>query len=85
MTKRRIPGWRIVLGLTGAVLVLAGCEPGSSSRSSVYYDGVVWHDYYYGYRPGYRPLPPATPPISLPIEPPPIAAPPIAAPLPSAF
>ncbi len=47
---------RIAFGFIGA-LTLAACEPGSvSTGGSVYYDSMLWNDYYYGsYRPGYRP------------------------------
>ena len=44
------------LGLVGA-MALSACTPGSySSSGAVYYDSMLWNDYYYGsYRPGYRP------------------------------
>ncbi|MEP5196249.1 MAG: hypothetical protein ABJQ70_14640, partial [Roseobacter sp.] len=37
------------------VIALAGCEPGNVRTSgSVYYDSMLWNDYYYGsYRPGH--------------------------------
>jgi hypothetical protein len=80
---------RIVLALvlTSPVLVLSACEPGSVNTSgSVYYDSMLWNDYYYG-RPGYRPPNPSQPgrPVH-PIAPtpprptPPIARPPVARP-----
>lgn len=62
-----------------ASLGLAGCETGTTS-GAVYYDSMLWNDYYRGYyRPGYpvRPDPPERPekPVN-PIEPPPVARPP---------
>ncbi|SFF77596.1 hypothetical protein [Roseobacter denitrificans] len=44
------------LGVLGA-LALTGCTPaGYSTSGSLYYDSMMWNDYYYGsYRPGYRP------------------------------
>jgi hypothetical protein len=42
------------LGLSGA-MVLSACET-TSVGGAVYYDSMLWNDYYYGYnRPGYRP------------------------------
>jgi hypothetical protein len=50
------------LGLSVGLIALSACEPvpGSSAnvRAGVYYDSLMWNDYYYGYgRPGYRPRP----------------------------
>lgn len=46
----------ISLGFMSA-MVLSACEPGAvSTGGAVYYDSVLWNDYYYGgSRPGYRP------------------------------
>ena len=40
-----------------AAMALSACDPSSTRVSgSVYYDSMLWNDYYYGgYRPGYRP------------------------------
>jgi hypothetical protein len=42
-----------------AAFVLSACDTGSTRVSGgVYYDSMLWNDYYYGsYRPGYRPPP----------------------------
>ena len=66
-----------------AVVGLAGCET-SGTSTGVYYDSMLWNDYYRGYyRPGYpidpdRPDRPPKP--EHPIERPPEARPPVARP-----
>ena len=77
---------KIVLAfvLTGPFLALSGCEPtAGNTGGSVYYDSMLWNDYYYG-RPGTRPPDPGRPehPIApAPPRPtPPIARPPAARP-----
>jgi hypothetical protein len=75
---------RVVLAfvLTSPVLVLSACEPVSGNAGgSVYYDSMLWNDYYYG-RPGSRPPKPPGPgkpvhPIEPPRPNPPIARPPV--------
>lgn len=62
-------------GLVASLTVLSACEPGTTSASaSLYYDSVMWNDYYYGRPPvGVRP---PRPPVH-PVHPvPPIARPP---------
>ena len=74
------------LGLVGA-MGLAACETGTTG-GAVYYDSMLWNDYYRGYyRPGYpvRPDPPDRPeepvnPIEPPVGGPPTVEPPIARP-----
>ncbi len=48
----------IALGF-GGIMALSACETGSvSTGGAVYYNSMLWNDYYYGgYRPGYRPPP----------------------------
>jgi hypothetical protein len=81
--------------LTAPFLALSGCEPtAGNTGGSVYYDSMLWNDYYYG-RPGTRPptnpgkpvhpiepAPPRpTPPIARPpVNRPPVARPPVARP-----
>jgi hypothetical protein len=69
------------LGLVASLTVLSACEPGTTSASaSLYYDSVMWNDYYYGRPPtGARPPRPPRPehPIARPPRPEhPIARPP---------
>ncbi|SEF99513.1 hypothetical protein [Jhaorihella thermophila] len=69
------------LGVMGAALLLAACDPDAQpSSSSVYYDSLLWNDYYYGCPgcppPGYRPAPPRPPIGTVPPRPtPPIHRP----------
>ncbi len=67
----------MAVSLGSAVLALAACDPNAvSTGGSVYYDSMLWNDYYYG-RPGYRPPnPPPGKPVH-PIEPPPGIRPPV--------
>ena len=63
-----------VLGfLAGAGLGLSACDPNATVTvgAGVYYDSVLWNDYYYG-----RPPPPASRPPRPPRPTPPIARPP---------
>ncbi len=60
------------LGLAGAVLALSACDPEAvSTGGSVYYDSMLWNDYYYGRPPGYRPPGGRPPRPEHPIERPP--------------
>jgi len=71
----------LALVLTGSGLTLAACDPSAVSvGGSVYYDSMMWNDYYYN-RPGYRPpRPPPVKPVH-PIAPrPPVGRPPVARP-----
>ncbi|MEX0280119.1 MAG: hypothetical protein AB3N13_02885 [Arenibacterium sp.] len=77
------------LAAAALTFTLAACEPGSGSVSvsgGVYYDSLLWNDYYYGYpRPPSRPgrPPGARPPVAKPpIARPPIHRPPVARPRP---
>lgn len=46
MTAKRLV---LSLGFGGAMVALSACEPGSvSTGGSVYYDSMLWNDYYYG-------------------------------------
>lgn len=73
----------LAVGLGSAVLTVSACDPLTTSASvggSVYYDSMLWNDYYYG-----RPGPPAPKPPDRPgTRPPrpehPIARPPVARP-----
>ena len=73
----------LALALAGSALGLASCDPSTvSTGGSVYYDSMMWNDYYYGH-PGYRPPPgkPERPPGTRPPRPhPPVARPPAARP-----
>lgn len=89
------------MALAGAMgasgLLLSACEPGSWSTgvsvgTGVYYDSMLWNDYYYGgYRPPYyppdrpdRPERPDRPDRPKPpIAKPPSVKPPVARPLPA--
>lgn len=82
--------------LTGSVLGLSACDPAATSVNGsvgvgVYYDSMLWNDYYYGrpVPPNHRPINPpgARPPIGTlppggrpPTARPPIARPPVARP-----
>ncbi|MDW3225604.1 MAG: hypothetical protein R8G34_22380 [Paracoccaceae bacterium] len=49
----------LAVALGGAVLGLSACDPaGVSTSGAVYYDSVLWNDYYYGYD---RPAAPSRP------------------------
>lgn len=74
--------------LSGATLTLSACDPdGVYVGGSVYYDSMLWNDYYYG-----RPQPPRPPRPERPVKPvhpiapvpprprPPVARPPVARP-----
>ncbi|MCU9838054.1 hypothetical protein OEZ49_09775 [Ruegeria sp. WL0004] len=83
-------------GLFAAVFGLAGCDPSATGSGSVYYDSMLWNDYYYGYprpprpdrprpehpieRPPVKPVPPIARP---PVARPPIHRPPVARPMPA--
>ena len=58
MTRKKSFSKLITLAFAGA-LALAGCDgTGFTTTGTVYYDSMLWNDYYYGsYRPGYRPPP----------------------------
>jgi hypothetical protein len=79
MADMKFPKRRLPLLLAGlALATLAACEyDGSGSAGVVYYDSMLWNDYYYG-----GPRPPATqPPASRPPRPThPIARPPVSRP-----
>lgn len=87
----------IAASLTGSILTLGACDPnGTYVGGSVYYDSMLWNDYYYGYprpprpdrprpehpieRPPVNPMPPIARP---PVARPPIHRPPVARPLPA--
>ncbi|MFC3615923.1 hypothetical protein ACFORG_19395 [Lutimaribacter marinistellae] len=80
---------RLALALALGTGLLAGCDPSATGSANVYYDGMMWNDYYYGYprpprpenpieRPPVRPEPPIAKPPVRPV--PPIARPPVARP-----
>ena len=46
--------------LTCAGLTLAGCDQPTSASATVYYDAMLWNDYYYPRRP--KPVNPIEPP-----------------------
>ena len=86
MTRKKSFSKLMTLAFAGS-LALAGCDSnGVSTSGTVYYDSMLWNDYYYGsYRPGYRPPPdrpdrPVRPPSGG-IDPgfsrPPVARPPV--------
>lgn len=65
-----------VLSLSG--FLLAACDPNATSvGGSVYYDSMMWNDYYYGHP---RPPRPERPKPEHPIARPPVARPPVARP-----
>lgn len=68
---------KLALGFGAGMMVLTACEPGTVSYGgSVYYDSLLWNDYYYG-----RPRPPEPDRPDRPVRPePPIAKPPVARP-----
>lgn len=82
----------LALVLTGSVVGLSACDPATTGVSGsvgvgVYYDSMLWNDYYYPrpvpphHPPGTRPPPPNRPPASGPPRPShPIARPPAARP-----
>ncbi|MBT3139974.1 hypothetical protein KL867_02825 [Ruegeria litorea] len=72
----------LAVGLSASVLALSACDPSAVSvGGGVYYDSMMWNDYYYGYpnRPN-RPDRPDRPKPEHPIARPPVANPPIARP-----
>lgn len=77
---------KTVIALTAASLAamsLAGCEETTGSvHAGVYYDSMMWNDYYRPYPPA-RPNPPPGRPVH-PIAPPPRPSPPIHRPTPRA-
>ena len=77
---------RLSLALA-AVLGLAACDPNATGTAStgVYYDSMLWNDYYYGYPrpPQGRPPKPEHPIARPPVARPPIHRPPVARPLPA--
>lgn len=72
----------LLAGLGGAAIGLSACDPSSvSTGGSVYYDSMLWNDYYYGYPRPPRPPRPDRPKPEHPIERPPAKpTPPIARP-----
>lgn len=80
------------VGFGGSLLALGACDPNAVYTGGVYYDSMLWNDYYYGHprppgvdrpNPPVRPQPPiARPPIARPPVSPPIHRPPVARPLP---
>ncbi len=71
------------LGLVASLTVLSACEPGTTSaNASLYYDSVMWNDYYYG-RPPTGVRPPHPPRPEHPIARPPHVRPPIHRPPPA--
>jgi len=79
MMRFRLPRKVVLtLGLIGAMMGLSACDPTNVSvgvSGGVYYDSMLWNDYYYG-----RPRPPQ-PPVQRPPRPEhPIARPPVARP-----
>ncbi|MCV2889549.1 hypothetical protein [Ruegeria aquimaris] len=92
----RVAKLSLTAGLCAAVLGLSGCDPNATGSGSVYYDSMLWNDYYYGYprpprpdrprpehpieRPPVKPVPPIARP---PIARPPIHRPPVARPMPA--
>ncbi len=76
----------VALALVGAGIGLSGCDPNAVGVSGgVYYDSVMWNDYYYGHprppRPE-RPVRPEHPIARPPVARPPIHRPPVARPMP---
>lgn len=77
----------MVVLLTGSMVGLSACDPNATSVNAgvgIYYDSMLWNDYYYHgarppHRPPNRPPPPGTRPPrpEHPIARPPIARPPI--------
>ncbi|MBJ6370701.1 hypothetical protein [Sedimentitalea arenosa] len=75
MIGTRIKRSILALALGLSSLGLAACDPdgvGVSGGVGVYYDSMLWNDYYYGgprppyYRPPpNRPVPPARPPVGV--------------------
>lgn len=76
----------LATALAGGTLTVSACDPTAvSTGGSVYYDSMMWNDYYSHDRPGYRPPPPPTnrpPRPEHPIARPPVARPPIHRPQP---
>ncbi len=83
ISKRRFV---LAFVLTTPLLALSACEiPTGSTGGSVYYDALLWNDYYG--RPGIQPPPPGRPvhpiapiPPRPPVVRPPVVRPPIARP-----
>ncbi|MEX0285816.1 MAG: hypothetical protein AB3N23_14505 [Paracoccaceae bacterium] len=77
----------LVVSLTGAAFSLSACDPNATGSVStgVYYDSMIWNDYYYGYpRPPRPDRPRPEHPIARPpVAKPPIHRPPVARPLPA--
>ncbi|MFT4962361.1 MAG: hypothetical protein ACI92Z_003458 [Paracoccaceae bacterium] len=72
-------------GLVASLTVLSACEPGTTSASaSLYYDSVMWNDYYHGRPPvnAHPPRPPVPPIARPPHVRPPIHRPPSTRPTP---
>ncbi|WP_425044208.1 hypothetical protein [Primorskyibacter sp. S87] len=95
MTRQLIRKLVLALSLGGGVGMLSACDPNATYSGGVYYDAMLWNDYYYGHPrpPAGRPpkpehpieRPPArpTPPIARPpVARPPIHRPPVARPMP---
>ncbi|MBB94553.1 MAG: hypothetical protein CML68_08125 [Rhodobacteraceae bacterium] len=71
--------WRLAALVAGATLVLSACEPvdGVHVSAGVYYDGLLWNDYYRPVPPVVHPRPPRPPRPQPPIARPPRPKPPI--------
>ncbi|MCA0872385.1 hypothetical protein LCL97_16240 [Seohaeicola saemankumensis] len=78
----------LAVSMTVSAVALSGCDPNAVyTGGSVYYDSMLWNDYYYG-RPPSRPPRPERPvkpvhpiaPVPPPRPTPPIARPPVARP-----
>lgn len=86
MTHTLLKRMALAAGLGAATLGLSACDPTATGSVStgVYYDSVLWNDYYYGHpRPPVTKPPRPKPPVAKPPRPkPPIHRPPVARPLP---
>ncbi len=75
----------LAAALIGGGFGLSACDPNATGSGGVYYDSMLWNDYYYGYPRPPRPDPPrpehpiARPPVAKP----PIHRPPTARPMPA--
>jgi hypothetical protein len=86
MHKQMLRKTLLALSLFGGSLGLSACDPNAVSVSGgVYYDSMMWNDYYYGHprppRPE-RPVRPEHPIARPPVARPPIHRPPVARPMP---
>ncbi len=74
--------YKLAIALGGSVMILTACDPSNVSvGGGVYYDSVLWNDYYYHDHDNYRPPPPGVRPP--PGTRPPGTRPPTARPLPA--